>query len=145
VNPDKVFVYQAKTIIYGAIAASHNRVSEVYVLVAGLGSIFRGKGIRNWVLLSIVETQYKLAFKRSRKVIFQNNDDRDNLLKRNLLKKSQSEVINGSGVNLDRFQPLLYLARRHFCYWSPNRDKGIMEYLEACKILKMKYSTSGVC
>ncbi len=45
--PDKVFTYQAKTIAYGSLAAKANGISEVYPLVAGLGSVFRGKGLKN--------------------------------------------------------------------------------------------------
>lgn len=46
IKPDKIFVYQAKTIVYGALAASRNGIDEVYPLIAGLGSVFRGKGIK---------------------------------------------------------------------------------------------------
>jgi len=140
VKPDKVFVYQAKTIIYGALAAAHNNIGEVYPLVAGLGSIFRGKGRKNKLLTEIVSIQYRLAFRRSRKVIFQNDDDMNNLLGRKLLKKTQIEKINGSGVNLDKFLPAALPEEPAFLLIARLiRDKGVMEYLEACKMLKSKY------
>lgn len=141
INPDKLFVYQAKTIVYGTLAASHNKITEVYQLVAGLGSVFRGDGLKNKILVKILEFQYRIAFKRSKKVIFQNEDDLNLLLKRNLLKKNQIEKINGSGVNLEKFQPLPLPKEPAFLYIGRLiRDKGVMEYLEACKILKSKYN-----
>lgn len=136
-NPDKIFVYQAKTIIYGAIAASMNNVKEVYTLVAGLGSVFRGEGLKNKVLLKVMSLQYKWAFMRSKKVIFQNDDDLGKLVSLNLLKMNQVEKINGSGVNIDKFLPVPLPESPAFLYIGRLiRDKGVMEYLEACRILK---------
>ncbi len=140
IQPDKVFVYQAKTVIYGALAASRLNIKEVYPLIAGLGSVFRGKGIKNKILRAIVSVQYRMAFARSKKVIFQNDDDRDVLLARNLLKTEQVEKINGSGVNLELFTPAPIPKKPSFLFIGRLiRDKGVMEYLEACKRLKEKY------
>lgn len=141
-NPDKVFVYQAKTIVYGALAASHNKINEVYPLVAGLGSVFRGEGLKNKILVKILEFQYRMAFKRSKKVIFQNEDDLTLFLNRKLLKQNQAEKINGSGVNLEKFKLLPLPKEPAFLYIGRLiRDKGVMEYLEACRILRSKYKS----
>lgn len=141
IKPDKIFVYQAKTIVYGALAASRLGIKEVYSLIAGLGSVFRGKGTRSKLLSKIVEVQYRMAFKRSKKVIFQNDDDMNNLLSRKLLKKEQIEKINGSGVNLELFQPAELPENPAFLFIGRLiRDKGVMEYLEACKIIKSMHS-----
>lgn len=140
-KPDKIFTYQAKTIVYG-ILASHlvdNSISN-YPLVAGLGSIFRGTGFKSMIVRSILSIQYKLAFKYSTKVIFQNSDDKKELLRRGLLKETQVAIINGSGVNLEKFtvQPLpdkkaiLFIGRLI-------RDKGVGEYLELVKRIKYNY------
>lgn len=140
IKPDKIFVYQAKTIVYGSLAASRLGIKEVYPLIAGLGSVFRGDNLRSKVLTKIVEFQYRMAFKRSRKVIFQNDDDRDVLLSKGLLKKEQVEKINGSGVNLDLFKPMDLPEKTAFLFIGRLiRDKGIMEYLEACRRIKKKY------
>lgn len=138
IKPDKIFTYQAKTIVYGILAArSIDKSIECYPLVAGLGSIFRGEGIKNRIIRAVLSLQYKMAFKFSSKVIFQNNDDKNELLRYKLLKPDKIRIINGSGVNLDRFicKPLptipaiLYVGRLV-------RDKGIREYLELAQRLK---------
>ena len=40
IMPDKIFTYQAKTVIYGTIAANRLGIKEVYPLIAGLGSLY---------------------------------------------------------------------------------------------------------
>jgi glycosyltransferase involved in cell wall biosynthesis len=139
-QPDRIFIYQAKTIIYGAMAASASNITEVYALVAGLGSVFRGNGYRNKMLGKLVEFQYKVAFARCKTIIFQNNDDRDKLLSRRLFPLDKSTKINGSGVNLEKFRPVPLPEVPGFLFIGRLiRDKGVIEYLQACKILKAKY------
>lgn len=140
VKPDIIFVYQSKTIIYGSLAAAFNNIKEFYPLVAGLGSVFRGEGIRNKILSKIIAIQYKWSFKMSRKVIFQNKDDSELMVQKKILHKSQVEIINGSGVNLEKFKPTPLPKNPAFLFIGRLiKDKGIMEYLHACKILKSKY------
>ena len=77
IQPDKIFVFQAKTIAYGCRAAASLGITEVYTLLAGLGSVYLGHGLKNRLVKFVMSTLYKQAFKRSRKVFFQNQDDRN--------------------------------------------------------------------
>jgi len=139
-KPDKVFAYQAKTVVYGSIAARFNGITEVYPLIAGLGSIFRGTSFKNKIVKIIMKIEYWIACKCSKKVLFQNNDDKNEFVNNNLIKDIKAVIINGSGVNLEKFQPtplptepaMLFIGRLI-------KDKGIIEYLEACKVVKSKY------
>ncbi len=139
-KPDKVFAYQAKTVIYGSLAARINGIKEVYLLIGGLGSIFRGKGFKNSVIKSIMKFQYRLACMASKKVFFQNNDDKNEFINSGLIKEDKIVVINGSGVNLERFKPKPLPEYPAFLFIGRLiKDKGIIEYLEACKKIKGKY------
>ena len=139
-NPDKVFVYQAKTIIYGCIAAKWNNITEVYPLVAGLGSIFRGIGIKNKIIKTILKFEYRIAFRASTKVFFQNNDDKYKFIENKLIKNGKAVIINGSGVNLNKFQPTSLPESPCFLFIGRLlKDKGIIEYLEACRKIKSVY------
>ncbi|MGD6942436.1 glycosyltransferase family 4 protein [Cytobacillus gottheilii] len=139
-KPDKVFAYQAKTIVYGSIAAKITGVSEVYPLIAGLGSIFRGEGLKNKIVKSIMKIEYWIACKFSKKVFFQNQDDRNEFIQNGLLKGDKTVIINGSGVDLERFKPTPFPDEPAFLYIGRLiKDKGIMEYLEACKKIKEKH------
>jgi len=137
-RPDKIFVYHAKTIVYGTIAASVLGVKDVYVFFGGLGSIINSE--QSKVASKVLRLQYKVALKRSKKVFLQNEDDIKKLLSLNLVKREQIVRINGSGVNLEKFQekPLpndftfLFVGRII-------RDKGVLEYIEAAKIVKSIY------
>ncbi|MFC2159673.1 glycosyltransferase family 4 protein [Actinomycetota bacterium] len=139
-KPDKIFAYHAKTIVYGSLAAKLNGIKEVYPLVAGLGSIFRGSGFKNKLLKIIMKIEYWIAFKASKKVFFQNKDDKNEFVKSGLLKEDKTIIINGSGVNLEKFKPEPLPPEPAFLYIGRLiKDKGLLEYLEACNRIKEKY------
>ncbi|QUG40589.1 glycosyltransferase family 4 protein [Psychrobacillus sp. INOP01] len=139
-KPDKIFTYQAKTIVYGSIAAKVNGISEVYPLIAGLGSIFRGKGFKNIIVKSIMKLEYWIACKCSKKVFFQNHDDKNEFIQNGLIKDEKTVIINGSGVNLEKFKQTLLPEETVFLFIGRLiKDKGIIEYLEACKQIKNKF------
>lgn len=140
IAPDKVFTYQAKTIVYGVPAARRAGISEVYPLVAGLGSLFRGRGVKNRLLAWILGVQYRYAFHLSRKVFFQNSDDSSLLVSRRLLAEEQIVMLNGSGVNVERFQVVPQPDAPAFLFVGRLiRDKGVVEYLEACRRIKLTH------
>lgn len=139
-KPDKVFAYQAKTIIYGSLAAKANGISEVYPLIAGLGSIFSGEGFKNRIIKTIMITEYRLACNASKKVFFQNNDDKKEFIRNRLIQEDKIVIINGSGVNLEKFKPEALPENPAFLFIGRLiKDKGVMEYLEACKRIKDEY------
>ncbi|MCA0170375.1 glycosyltransferase family 4 protein [Bacillus sp. RAR_GA_16] len=136
-KPDKIFAYQAKTVVYGSVAAKFNGISEFYPLIAGLGSIFRGAGLKNRLIKTIMKTEYWLACKFSKKVFFQNHDDRDEFINHGLINMDKTAIINGSGVNLKKFKPTPFPEKNAFLFIGRLiKDKGILEYLEACKKIK---------
>ncbi|MHB1017741.1 MAG: glycosyltransferase family 4 protein [Coriobacteriia bacterium] len=140
IGPDKIFVYQAKTIVYGCQAAARNGISEVYPLVAGLGSVFRGDGLRNRLIQAVLRLQYRHALKISQRVFFQNPDDRDEFVQMGLVAGDKVAMINGSGVDVDRFSPEPLPGRSTFLFIGRLlRDKGVVEYLEACSTLRSRY------
>ena len=139
-QPDKLFAYQAKTVIYGSIAAKSCGIKDVYLLIAGLGSIFRGNGIKNKLLRTLMAAEYRLACKYARTVIFQNTDDRDTFVRMRLVEKDKTAIIHGSGVNVDMFHPTPFPQQVSFLFVGRLiKDKGIGEYLKACELVKSKY------
>lgn len=139
-KPDKIFLYQAKPIIYGSLAAKCSGISEIYTLFAGLGSVFRGKGLKNKIVKVIMKMEYRVACRISKKVFFQNSDDQSEFIKQKLVRLDKTVIINGSGVDLDKFRPAAFPELPAFLFIGRLiRDKGIMEYLEACKRIKKKY------
>lgn len=139
-NPDKVFIYHAKTIIYGTLASKVNGITEVYSLVGGLGSIFRGQGVKNKIIKTIMQIELRIAFSLNRVVFFQNEDDKKAFLDNGIISMNRIVTINGSGVNLDKFkhEPIpeapafLFIGRLI-------KDKGIIEYLTACEEVRKEF------
>jgi glycosyltransferase involved in cell wall biosynthesis len=141
-KPDKVFAYQAKTVVYGSLAAKLNGISEVYPLIAGLGSIFRGEGFKNSIVKTIMKMQYWTACKCSKKVFFQNQDDKNEFIQSGLISDKNTVIINGSGVDLEKFTPTPLPETPAFLFIGRLiKDKGIMEYLKACKEVKAENPT----
>lgn len=98
IRPDKIFAYHAKAIVYGAVAAKKCGISEFYALVAGLGSIFRGSGIKNSLVRSVLTVQYKIACNFSRAVLFQNEDDRSEFVNRGIVNREKTRIIDRKSV-----------------------------------------------
>jgi len=139
-KPNKIFAYQAKTIIYGSIIAKHNNIKEIYLLIAGLGSIFRGTGIKNKLIKAVMKVEYRIACKTSEKVFFQNNDDKKEFIDNRLINEDKTVIINGSGVNLEKFKQKPLPNNTVFLFIGRIiKDKGIIEYLMACEKIKEKY------
>ena len=139
-KPEKIFAYNAKAVVYGCLAAKLIGKTDIYALIAGLGSVFRGKGIKNAFIRQIMSMQYKLALKNISAVIFQNTDDSSDFVRQGIVKQEQVRIVNGSGVNCEHYKitPLPTTV----CFVMVARllkDKGILEYLNASRMLKSSY------
>lgn len=140
ISPDKIFTFQAKTIIYGGIAANQLGIKEVYPLIAGMGSVFLKDDLKTKIIRKIMVAEYKFAMRNSQVVFFQNHDD-EKIFKDNHIITSQDVVmIPGSGVNCEKFVPQPMPEKLGFlCISRLIRDKGVYEYLEACRVIKNSY------
>jgi glycosyltransferase involved in cell wall biosynthesis len=139
-KPDVLFAYQAKAVAYGCLAAKLAGVREIFSMIAGLGSIFQLKGIKGAVIRSILVSQYKAALACCQKVFFQNPDDAEDFVKRHLVKPSKAVLVHGSGVNMVRFCPRSIPSEPVFLFVGRLlRDKGLLEYLEAARLVKKNF------
>jgi len=137
-KPDAFLGFTAKPNIYGAIAAHRNGI-PVIANITGLGT-----GFLSGRMLEVILSQlYRTALANAEKVFFHNRDDRDLFITRGLAREAQSEVIPGSGVNLNYFDarsptgkadPLFLFIGRLL------RDKGIVEFVDAARMVKRDFS-----
>jgi len=75
-------------------------------------------------------------------VIFQNEDNRQLFVSRRIVPIGKTEVVNGSGVNIDYFSysPLeISQPIRFLCIARLLGEKGLREYVKAAEIVKRKY------
>lgn len=139
-RPDVVFSYTIKPNIYGTLAAAAAGVKKRYAMVTGLGYVYTAKTLRTLLLKPITALLYKLAFGCATGVFFQNQEDRDEFIGLGYLRAEKCVLVNGSGVNLERFTrhpfpkelSFLMIARLLKC-------KGVMEYIEAAQTVKSLY------
>ena len=89
---------------------------------------------------SIAARLAKVPFNSANVVIFQNDDDKEQFVGEKLVKAQKCTVVNGSGVNTEKFAVAPYPEQTTFFMLSRVMySKGIREYLEACRIVKAKH------
>ena len=138
-KPDKIFAYQAKTVIYGGIAARVCGIREFYPLIAGVGSVFLGGGFKQKLIRSILVAEYRMGMGHAPKIFFQNQDDLKVFTDAKILPRHKAVMIHGSGVNVEKFTPTPLPEDPGFlCISRLIRDKGVWEYLEAARKLRAK-------
>lgn len=138
-KPDVTLGYTIKPAIYGAIAAKSARVSSINSLITGGGYTFTSRSLKARLLGTIVKILYRFGLKKANHIIFQNPDDLNEFCSKGLAKRDNSFVVNGSGVNLNRFQRTSYPECTTFFMLSRLlKSKGVCEYLEAARIVKEK-------
>lgn len=141
VRPDMVLGYTIKPVIYGSLAGRIAGVPRIFSMITGLGYAFSDGGLKEWLVSAVVRFLYKLGMGANKRVLFQNPDDRNIFIKQNLLRSfEQAALINGSGVDVDFFQPAPFPERVSFLLIARLiRDKGILEYVNAARIVKNRY------
>ena len=136
-RPDLALHFTIKPNIYGALAARSVGLHCVN-MVSGIGTAF----IRESWLTRIVEQLYKLSQSWPHKVFFQNMDDLGMFVERRLVPAEKVERVPGSGVNLTQFvaaPPANNPALVFLLIARMLRDKGVMEFVEAARLVKARH------
>ena len=139
-KPDAVLGYTAKPVIYGSIAAKCAGVKKITAMITGLGYAFTAQTKKAKAIRAVMSVLYKKALNCADTVIFQNPDDREQFVSSGLVKSEKCRVVNGSGVNTNRFSVADYPDKITFFMLSRVMySKGIREYLRACELVKEKH------
>ena len=139
-KPDVTLGYTIKPVVYGAMAAHSAGVKNINGMITGGGYTFTAKTAKAKVLGKIVRALYRIGLNKTDHVIFQNSDDLEEFAARGLVKREKCHVVNGSGVNMQHFQPVPLPEQPAFFMLSRLlKSKGVMEYLEAAKHIKAEY------
>ena len=139
-KPDVVLGYTSKPVIYGSIAAKKAGVPHKVAMITGLGYAFTAQTKKAKAIRAVMSVLYKKALNCADTVIFQNPDDREQFVSSGLVKSEKCRVVNGSGVNTNRFSVADYPDKITFFMLSRVMySKGIREYLRACELVKGKH------
>ncbi|WP_218208649.1 glycosyltransferase family 4 protein [Acinetobacter sp. F9] len=148
IQPDIVFSYSTKPVIYATLAAYKNKVPYIYGMIEGLGSPFtmhkHGQSLKAKFIRFIQVSLYRLVFPYLDKIIFLNHDDPKDLVQRYNIyhKKSAIEVLGPIGLNLKEYAYKKWDNQKNISFIFVARliaEKGIFEYLEAARIVKKQY------
>ena len=130
VKPDVVLTYTIKPNIYGGMCCRLRRVPYI-VNITGLGTTFE----RGGMLKKMVVTMYQQALKKAHCVFFQ-NDRNKQIFEENGIFGKTAKRVNGSGVNIEKYNYEDYPAREKPKFLFVGRlmkEKGIEEYLYCAK------------
>jgi len=135
VNPEVILNFTIKPNLYGSIAASYLGI-PVVANVTGLGTAF----LRGGLIKLIAKLLYASAFRNVGMVFFQNFYDHEQFLRWGHVSATNSDLLPGSGVDISKFSPdcapRLNGMFRFLLIARMIRDKGIVEYAEAVRLLK---------
>lgn len=145
INPDLVFCYFSKPVIFGTLAAKLAQVPRVIGMLEGLGYTFteqpEGLSKKTQLIKKIQVFLYKIALPQLDQLIFLNPDDPKDLLEKYAINVKNVEVLGGIGLNLDHYKysenfnsniSFIFIARLL-------AEKGIHDYIKAAKIVQEKY------
>lgn len=140
VKPDVLLLYTIKPNVYGTVAA---RLAGIPVIsnISGLGTVFLDHSFSS----KVARLLYKIALRFPAKVFFQNSEDRALFIHSKLVAEDKTGLLPGSGIDTDKYTPIdneranfplsfLFIARLV-------KDKGLVEFVDAARILKKKYPT----
>lgn len=145
INPNVVFSYGFKPVVYGSLASKMvwvDRKKSVYAMLTGLGYAFtEDSGLKRRVLFNIAKGMYKAGLDQCHGVIFQNREDESFFRKLGVVAPDRKTlVVNGSGIDLEHYAQMpLPEAPAFLCLSRLLGAKGVREYARAAIAMKEKY------
>ena len=136
IAPDIVITYSIKPNIYmgGACKA---RGIPYFTNVQGLGTAFEKP-----LLSSVVTAMYRGALQKARTVFFENEENAQFFLHKNIISARQMKVLPGAGINLDEY-PYVPMQNDGVCSFlfvgRIMKEKGVDEFFAAAKTVKAEF------
>lgn len=147
-SADVVLAYTVKPVVWSGIALrtlGRRRSATRYIaLITGLGYAFESRSGVRGALQSLVATLYRTALRRADRVIFQNDDNRQSFIRAGIVGEAKTCVVDGSGVDLERFQPAPIPPTQHgrirfLLIARLLGEKGIREFARAAEAVKQQH------
>lgn len=139
IKPDVIHNVTWKGCLWGGIAAKRVGNKHVVNALSGLGSVFISKGLVNRFMGYLAKVSFKDDYTA---FIFQNPDDIKWFKSQNYATDDRIYLIKGSGIDLNKFAYKEVVPKEKLKILFPARmlkDKGLLELIEAIKLLQSKY------
>jgi glycosyltransferase involved in cell wall biosynthesis len=143
-DPDIVHHFTIKPVLYGSMAAHLLRIPGIINSITGLGHLFIDPEPITRLLRRLASWLYRINL-RGTEVIFENPEDRKIFIEWGFIKSRQGHLILGTGVDVERFRPTAKENNPPIVLFSSRMlvTKGVLEYVEAIRILKAKGINAG--
>lgn len=136
IQPDLVITYSIKPNIYMGSACMAKGIPYV-TNVQGLGTAFEKP-----VLSNVVSVMYRSALRKAGTVFFENEENAQFFLHKNIISAQQMKVLPGAGINLDEY-PYVPMQGDGVCSFlfvgRIMKEKGVDEFFTAAKTIKAEF------
>lgn len=136
IKPDVVLTFTIRPAIWGNLLTRVYRIPTI-TTITGTGPLFTRKSFT----YSIAKLLYRFALRKTKKVFFQNEEDRDLFIRHGYVNPAVTDRIPGSGVDTEHFSPAPVSSNGKFRFLFIGRlvrDKGIHEFVQASILLREK-------
>jgi len=142
-SPEYIFFVTIELSILGAFIHNLIGVKKTFFLITGFGPFVLTDNFKAKLFRVINKIAYLfLIFNKNFKFIFQNQDDMNIFLSKNISSTSNSLLISGNGIDTQEFPFIERNGNNELTFLFAARlvkSKGFNEFLEAGKILITKY------
>ena len=136
IQPDLVITYSIKPNIYMGSACMAKGIPYV-TNVQGLGTAFEKPMLSN-----VVSVMYRSALRKAGTVFFENEENAQFFLHKNIISAQQMKVLPGAGINLDEY-PYVPMQDDGVCSFlfvgRIMKEKGVDEFFTAAKTIKAEF------
>ncbi len=139
IKPDVCLTFSIRPAIWGNLITRELKIPTI-TNITGIGPLLISKSL----VYRIARSMYGNALNKTKKVFFQNYDDMNLFLERKFVKRSVAERIPGSGIDYNKFKPIILKEKDPdiFIFLFIGRlikDKGIFEYINAARSVRKKF------
>lgn len=140
-RPDIIHAVAQKPVIYAGFAMKFSKKAKFVAALGGVGFIFTGKNIKANLLKPIVKLCLRFVlWDPTSKLILQNTDNVQTIVKSRIVDKNRITLIKGAGVEIGKFQPSL-IPKGPPMVILPARmlwDKGVAEFVRVAGRIKAR-------
>jgi len=146
INPKYILFITLELSFLGAIVCHFIKTKKALFLITGLGPFFNKKEVKYRFIKIVQKIAFSsLRYKKNFLFIFQNPDDLKLFITQNFVKKSYAMIIKGNGINVHDYYFLERRFEKNLTFLFASKlikSKGIIEFLDASKIILKKYPTT---
>lgn len=150
IDPDIIHTFTIKPNIYGAIIGRMLGVQKVITAITGLGGFFSENSVFAKGVQALTKVLYRIVRHCTSMVVFQNADDQGFFISENILRKDQTRLIRGSGIDTatwktQRVEKQNTDVIKFILVARLLKQKGIIEFCEAASELNKQYDGQIEC